>query len=218
MLRQETVVPEILEVIKELQSAPLFKDHVLVGGTALTLQLGHRTSTDIDLFTQKTQNTVTLINYFKDKFKNVEIKVANDDFIRIYTNDIKIEMVQYENKILETSKFEEGIKFLGINEIAAMKLDAITKRTEPRDFIDIAYLLQEISLKKMFELYKEIFGGISPLYMKRTLLIKSKNIKDNEWLSGGIKMLKDDIKPKDVPVILEKAIDEYNKKNGIGKL
>jgi len=218
MLRQETVVPEILEVIKELQSAPLFKDHVLVGGTALTLQLGHRTSTDIDLFTQKTQNTVTLINYFKDKFKNIEIKVANDDFIRIYTNDIKIEMVQYENKILETSKFEEGIKFLGINEIAAMKLDAITKRTEPRDFIDIAYLLQEISLKKMFELYKEIFGGISPLYMKRTLLIKSKNIKDNEWLSGGIKMLKDDIKPKDVPVILEKAIDEYNKKNGIGKL
>jgi hypothetical protein len=88
MLRQETVVPEILEVIKELQSDLLFKDHVLVGGTALTLQLGHRTS-----------------------------------------------------------------------------------RTEPRDFIDMAYLLQEISLKKNFELYKEIFENYQPLsFLLRDLL------------------------------------------------
>jgi len=45
MLQKEAVVSEIITLIKELQSAPLFKDHVLVGGTALTLQLGHRTST-----------------------------------------------------------------------------------------------------------------------------------------------------------------------------
>jgi len=42
-----------------------------------------------------------------------------------------------------------------LNEITMMKLDAIMKRTEPRDFIDIAYLLKEIPLKKMFELRKE---------------------------------------------------------------
>jgi len=59
---------------------------------------------------------------------------------------------------------------------------------------------------------------ISPLYMKRTLLTKSKNIKDREWLIGGIKMLKDDIKPKDVPAFIEKAIEEYNKNINIGNL
>jgi hypothetical protein len=50
--------------------------------------------------------------------------------------------------------------------------------------------------------------------MKRTLLVKSKSVKEDEWLKGeyqDIKMLKQDIKPKDVPIIIEKAIEEYNK-------
>jgi len=216
MLQKEAVASKMIEMIKELQNDSLFKDHILVGGTALTLQIGHRTSTDIDLFTQKPQSAVVLTNYFKKKFKDTEIDTANDDFVRIYANGIKIEMVQYEGKIIENPKFEEGIRFLGINEIAAMKLDAITKRTEPRDFIDIAYLLQEIPIKKMFELYKERYETLSPLYMKRTLLTKSKNIKDRDWLVGGIKMLKNDIKLKDVPIIIEKAIEEYNNNINIG--
>ena len=41
MLRQETVVSEMLNVIKEFQNNPLFSDFYLAGGTALALQLGH---------------------------------------------------------------------------------------------------------------------------------------------------------------------------------
>jgi predicted nucleotidyltransferase component of viral defense system len=217
MLQKEAVVPEMIALIKELQSDSLFKDHVLVGGTALTLQLGHRTSTDIDLFTQKTQNAVKLEEYFKKNYENINIDIAGNNFTRIYANGIKVEMVQYEEKILEEPINDEGIRLLGVNEIAAMKLNTIIKRTEPRNFIDIAYLLKEISLKKMFELYEERYGSISPLYMKRTLLIKSKNIKNNEWLTGGIKMLRHDIKPEDVPIFIEQAIEEYNKNINIGK-
>jgi len=217
MLQKEAVVPEMITMIKELQSNSLFKDHVLAGGTALTLQLGHRTSTDIDLFTQKPQNAIELVNYFKKHYNNIKIDVAENDFTRIFANDIKVEMVQYEENIIEDIKNVENIRLFGKNEIAAMKLSTITKRTEPRDFIDISYLLKEISLEKMFELYKEKFGTISPLYMKRTLLIKSKKIKDNEWLVGGIKMLRHDIQPKDVPVFIEKAIEEYNETFNIGK-
>jgi predicted nucleotidyltransferase component of viral defense system len=125
-------------------------------------------------------------------------------------------MVQYEENILEEPKTEEGIRFLGINEIAAMKLKTITHRTQPRDLIDIAYLLQKIPLEKMFVLYKERYDSISPLYMKRTLLTKSKSINENEWLLGGIKMLKHDIEPNDVPVFIEKAIEEYNKDINVG--
>jgi predicted nucleotidyltransferase component of viral defense system len=216
MLQKEAVVPEMISLIKELQSDSLFKDHVLTGGTALTLHLGHRTSTDIDLFTQKSQNAVALMDYFRKKYKNTNVDIAKNDYTRIYVNDIKIEMVQYEEKILEEPIYEEGIRLFSVNEIAAMKLDAIIKRTEPRDFIDIAYLLKELSLKRVFELYKEKYGSISPLYIKRTLLTKSRNIKDYEWLTGGIKMLKHDIEPIDAPLFIEKAIEEYNKNINIG--
>jgi len=82
MLRQEAVVPEMYFLIKELQKESLFQNHILVGGTALTLQLGHRTSTDIDFFTVKSQNALALINFFKKKYNNTEVEIAKNDFIR----------------------------------------------------------------------------------------------------------------------------------------
>ncbi|MDR0312175.1 MAG: nucleotidyl transferase AbiEii/AbiGii toxin family protein [Treponema sp.] len=217
MLQKEALVQEMISLIKELQSNSLFKDHNLVGGTALTLQLGHRTSTDIDLFTTKTQNATELADYFNKNYKNINVQIATDNFTRVFVNNIKVEMVQYEEKILEEPKNEEGIRLLGINEIAAMKLNTIMHRSQPRDFIDLAYLLKELSLQKMFGLYEERHDSISPLYMKRTLLTKSRSIKDNEWLVGGIKMLRHDIEPKDVPIFIEQAIEEYNKNINVGK-
>ena len=216
MLRKEAVVPEMLEIIKQLQSNTLFDNHILVGGTALALQLGHRTSTDIDLFTKKKQKHDEIIKYIRNGYKDNKILIANDDFIRIIINDIKVEMVCYEERTLENYKEEEGIKLYGIDDIAVMKLETILKRTEPRDFIDMAYLLKEKTLNDIFENYKYVFGSISPLYIKRALLVKSKNFKDNEWLVGGIKMLRNDIAPKDVPLVIENAIKVYNSNNDIG--
>ena len=209
------VSQKITDLIKEIQKEPLFKDHILVGGTALALQLDHRTSTDIDLFTTKTQSAVDIINFFNKNFKNVNVETGEDKFTRIFVNGIKIELVEYNEKLIEEPINKDGIKLVGLNELAAMKLEAMRTRTEARDFIDIAYLLKEMPLEKMFELYKKKFDTISPLYMKRTLLNKSKSIKDNEWLVGGIIMLKNDIKPKDVPIFIEKAIEKYNNDKNI---
>ena len=46
--------------------------------------------------------------------------------------------------------------------------------------------------------------------MKRTLLTKSRSIKDNEWLKGGIIMLRYDIIPADIPKFIEQKIRENN--------
>ena len=46
---------------------------------------------------------------------------------------------------------------------------------------------------------------------------KSRNIKENEWLGGNIKMLRHDIEPKDIPLFIEQAIREYNKNLNISK-
>jgi predicted nucleotidyltransferase len=52
-LRYFTVSELLLDVLKKLMADETFNDFVLVGGTALSLQLGHRISVDIDLFTEK---------------------------------------------------------------------------------------------------------------------------------------------------------------------
>ncbi len=48
------IAPATLKLIKELQKFPELKEFHLVGGTSLALQLGHRNSIDIDLFSGDT--------------------------------------------------------------------------------------------------------------------------------------------------------------------
>jgi Nucleotidyl transferase AbiEii toxin, Type IV TA system len=59
-----TVDTTLAAILQELMEEPLFVPFRLVGGTALSLQLGHRKSEDIDLFTD--------IGYDKIDFENLD--------------------------------------------------------------------------------------------------------------------------------------------------
>lgn len=60
-----TVKPNTFRLIQQLQSLPDLKEFYLVGGTALALQLNHRNSIDIDLFTRNEFQNNLIINYIK---------------------------------------------------------------------------------------------------------------------------------------------------------
>ena len=49
-LHYNTVTPLLLSILRTCMSAKEFDSFRLVGGTALSLQLGHRMSVDIDLY------------------------------------------------------------------------------------------------------------------------------------------------------------------------
>ena len=57
-LHYQTVVPFLHSVLEELMDAEELKSFRLVGGTSLSLQLGHRQSVDIDLFTDAEYGSV----------------------------------------------------------------------------------------------------------------------------------------------------------------
>jgi predicted nucleotidyltransferase component of viral defense system len=217
MIKKNVVPLEMLNVIKILQSSPLFNNHILAGGTALAFQIGHRTSTDIDLFTYDKQNSLLMTEYFNGQFKNCNITASSDEFMQLFINKTKIELVHDDYKVVRKPISEENIRMFDKNEISAMKIRAIQGRTKARDFIDLAYLLQEIPLKDMFEVYKEKYETISEKMIKRTILTKCESIKDDEWLVD-INMLRDDIKPEDVYKCIEKGIKDFNEDMGIGKV
>jgi len=50
MLFKGTVDPSTLELLIQIQQKPWLNGFYLVGGIALALKMGHRTSVDIDLF------------------------------------------------------------------------------------------------------------------------------------------------------------------------
>jgi len=49
MLHYETIAPATRELLNKLMLDDRLQDFVLVGGTSLALQLGHRLSVDLDL-------------------------------------------------------------------------------------------------------------------------------------------------------------------------
>ncbi len=61
------ISPHTFQLIQQLQSLPELSGFYLVGGTALALQLGHRNSIDIDLFTQNNFTILEIEDALKGK-------------------------------------------------------------------------------------------------------------------------------------------------------
>jgi predicted nucleotidyltransferase component of viral defense system len=212
MFFEEAVECKLLNMIRSLQKEDLFKSYVLAGGTALALQIGHRISTDIDLFTDKEQNYKLLLDYFQEKYGYYDVGTIQKDILRIMVNGIKIDLVKISNNTIEAPCNEKGVVFFGKKDIAAMKLRAIMLRTCNRDFIDIAYLMKEYSLDDMFDFYKKKYGSLDIAIVKCALL-KCNDIKD--W-NEDIKMIKSDMQLENIPFLIEHELRKSNDKKNIG--
>lgn len=68
MLYTQTVTGAALDLLKELTSLPELSQFGLVGGTNLSLRLGHRTSVDLDMFTNKYFDSEWIYNYLEARF------------------------------------------------------------------------------------------------------------------------------------------------------
>lgn len=159
-LHYETVSPLLVNCLNIIAQSEIFKNFNLVGGTCLSLQLGHRRSIDIDLFTDMeygTMNTIAIKEFLQEKFQYVENLESFDTQALGYSirighsrNDsVKVDFF-YTEKFIFPIHHIDGINFADIREIAAMKIKAITQY-EPRqkDFWDIYELTNIYTLKEM---------------------------------------------------------------------
>jgi len=168
MLHTETVEPGTLDVIRALFSKQYMQPYLLVGGTALALQLGHRSSTDIDLFTNKPHDTEQLLELLKQDFA-VEVRNRYKNSLFVNINTVKTDIVRQNGNIIDNPIIIEGIRMASLKEMAPMKLLAITNRGRKRDFIDIYFLIQQFSLEKMLLFFKEKFENENYYLILRSL-------------------------------------------------
>jgi putative NADH-flavin reductase len=69
MLFTETVAPKTLELLTRLMNDASFNHFLLVGGTSLSLQMGHRISIDLDLFTNESFDEHKLAEYLRREYQ-----------------------------------------------------------------------------------------------------------------------------------------------------
>lgn len=127
----------------------------LAGGTSLALQIGHRTSLDFDFYTKKEFEPPRLREEFDKRFKKVrEIHVAEGTLI-LDIEGIELSFFKYLYKLVKPCLKLEDVNLASLEDIAAMKILAISQRGKRRDFIDIYFLIQKFGLKKIMELTKK---------------------------------------------------------------
>jgi hypothetical protein len=160
MLYTETIERETFELLKTLMQDEKLKSFNLVGGTALALYIGHRKSIDLDLFSTQVFDMEQLKEYLISQY-NFKIddpsKISRATLIGSI-NEVKVDCISYNYSNVKPIIEFEGIRLTSMLDIAAMKLTAIAQSgNRLKDFIDIAFLSTQLSLKEILDAFEKKF-------------------------------------------------------------
>ena len=141
---------------KRLVVLPLLKffkkDFYLAGGTGLALQLGHRDSIDFDFFSPHDIDTVKLFSTIQKVFsghKILKVQEEKNTLTVFIDENIKLSFFTYKYKLLKKLLVEEDLNIASVLDIAVMKLAAIVSRATNKDYLDLYFILREISLTEV---------------------------------------------------------------------
>lgn len=152
----ETVGPEMLEILRHVGRQAFASRFYLAGGTALALHLGHRTSVDLDFFSETDE--------LHDESR-AEISAAmaslHPDVISDYVGSLVFSVrgistgfFGYGYTLIEHVAELDGVRLASPTHIGLMKLDALIGRASRKDFYDLYFVAQMTSLDSLLKLGK----------------------------------------------------------------
>ena len=154
MLYKNTIEDKTFELLGRLMSDEKFNGFHLAGGTALALQICHRKSIDLDLFTFESFNYEELSKYLKTNYEFVE-SFFEKNTLKGFIEGIKLDIITHSYPLVEPIVTENNVRMYSVKDIAAMKLNAIVGNgTRVKDFIDIAWISTIIPLSEMLNSFE----------------------------------------------------------------
>ena len=161
-MHPEAITLEQRRIFDKLRGFP---EYYLAGGTALALQIGHRTSVDFDFFSKK-EIPAQLLSKLRKIFKNskITIIVNHPEQLTVTIDRTNLTFVKYSFPLIFKLKEYQGVKLLSIQEIAATKAYTLGRRATLKDYVDLYFVLKEkyLTLQKLIGIcqkkYKDEFG------------------------------------------------------------
>lgn len=202
-----------LTVLRELAKSDLKDILYWTGGTALAFfYLQHRLSYDIDLFSDKPIEHSKLKEFVNTIAKIVDLKKIEEkkifdrwEFILSNGEETRVDFVFYDFKSIKPKKNWQGLRVDSFEDLIANKTMALIDRNDPKDAIDIYYVLTKYHLtdEKLLMLVKKKFDSdfTTSLFWSRCLL-GAKNFDNLNPLVIG-----------DSSTILSKITDYFEKKS-----
>jgi len=185
MLHKETISPHTLELLIRLQQKEYLKGFFLVGGTALALQIGHRTSVDLDLFSDFSFDTAYVLENLSADF-GFKLFFSANNTLKGSIYGVQVDILAHRYPYVCSPLMIENIAMVSVEDIIAMKLNAISISGQRiKDFIDIFYLLKSYTIDDMIRFYKTKYAAFNEVNVLKSLT----------WF--------EDIDHSDMPVLLE---------------
>mgnify|MGYP001261756703 CR=1 FL=1 len=127
----------------------------LAGGTALALRIGHRDSVDFDFFKSDGFDTALLFEQLREAFGGstlVKVQDERNTLSVVAADSIKLSFMSYTYPLLQPLVSTEHLDLADIADIGCMKLAAITGRGTMKDYVDLYFILQRMSLQELLAL------------------------------------------------------------------
>jgi len=211
MLHTKTVEPSTLGLLKSLQNREYLKGFNLVGGTALSLYLGHRKSIDIDLFSNFSFDSGQLIELIQQDYP-LQLYFTSPNTIKGSIDKVNIDILAHRYTYLNEPSFINGIRLLSEPDIIAMKLNAISVSGQrSKDFIDIYFILEEhkYSMADLIRFYQMKYGQDGDMHVLKSLVYFDE-VDLSDW---PVLMRKTHLKWDDVCKKIEKEVLQYLKES-----
>lgn len=132
----------------------------LAGGTAAALHLGHRLSFDLDFFGPDSFDSSSLAGQLADMGQFRLDRIAPDTLLG-ELKAVKISFFRYRYALVVEPILALGVRIASLQDIAAMKLDAVSRRGTKRDFVDLFFITQSgLSMSEVLQWYQRKYAGL----------------------------------------------------------
>lgn len=149
------------DLLGELGPVAERKGFYLGGGTAVALHLGHRRSDDFDWFTPDPMgDPLRLAEELRSGGMELSTLEVDRGTLHAEARDIRVSFLEYRYPLLRPLLEWRDLRcaVASLEDLACMKLSAIGRRGEKKDFVDL-YAVSErgFSLSELLEMYREKF-------------------------------------------------------------
>lgn len=127
---------------------PFLQNFYLSGGTALSLQIGHRESEDLDFFSEKDFLAHNIETKLK-AFGNLSQTELSEDTLNTFLDEVKLQFLFYPYPLIQPLVKWGKVSLSSVADIACTKLQTISMRGSKKDFIDLYFLLKKYRLSEI---------------------------------------------------------------------
>lgn len=136
------------KLLKKISEVVSIDKYYMIGGTALSLQLGLRESYDFDFCVEDEFNNELLLKELKS-IGDVEVIQNQKGTCDVLLNGVQVSFFYYPNKVIKDFvkvKEMSKLKLASILDIAVMKLVAIGGRGAKKDFFDLYNIIEKCNI------------------------------------------------------------------------